>query len=271
MDKTDARNLYLDLMKRCLTNWVYGAEEVRECRGRNVKGLLARLAAARGLRLVEKRPMNPERRREGSDHPPTAHTMIGMRRLDALQNCVEEVLAHGVPGDLVETGVWRGGSVIFMRAVLKAWGVTDRVVWVADSFRGLPPPDPTSYPADAGDRHFTRRELAISAADVRRNFAAYGLLDEQVRFLEGWFKDTLPAAPFERLAVMRLDGDLYESTMDALTHLYPKLSPGGFAIVDDYGLLPPCRQAVDDYRRAHGIAEPVVPIDRTGVFWRRGE
>jgi O-methyltransferase len=104
---------------------------------------------------------------------------------------------------------------------------------------------------------------------VKENFRRYGLLDEQVRFLKGFFHDTLPGAPIERLAVIRLDGDMYESTMDGLVNLYPKLSPGGFIIVDDYGAVPACKQAVHDYRNAHGIEEEIVPIDWTGVFWRR--
>ena len=86
--------------------------------------------------------------------------------------------------------------------------------------------------------------------------------------LEGWFKDTLPTVADRTWAVIRLDGDMYESTMDALTNLYPQLSPGGFLIVDDYGF-EPCRQAVADYRAAHGIDEPIEEIDWLGAFWRR--
>ena len=85
----------------------------------------------------------------------------------------------------------------------------------------------------------------------------------------GWFRDTLPKAPIERLAVLRLDGDMYESTTLALTHLYPKLAPGGYAIVDDYQVVPGCRQAVDDFRSQHGIVEPIRQIDWAGVYWRR--
>jgi O-methyltransferase len=156
-----------------------------------------------------------------------------------------------------------------MRGVLKIFGSTERVVWVADSFQGLPKPDPEQYPADAGDRHWTRPELAVSLEEVKANFARYGLLDDQVRFLVGWFRDTLPAAPMSQLAVLRLDGDMYESTMDGLLHLYPKLSRGGYVILDDYGAVPGCRAAVEDFRREHGIDEPVERIDWTGVFWQR--
>jgi O-methyltransferase len=194
--------------------------------------------------------------------------MIGAVRLENLRGCIEQVVADGVPGDLIETGVWRGGACIFMRGVLKTLGVTDRRVWVADSFEGLPPPNPEKYPQDAGLHLEQYSELAISLDEVKRNFERYNLLDEQVQFLKGWFRDTLPGAPIERLAVMRLDGDLYESTMDALTSLYQRLSVGGFVIVDDY-CIPACRAAVEDFRASQGIADEIVAIDWTGVFWRR--
>ena len=195
--------------------------------------------------------------------------MIGLKRLDNLQYCVEHVLEERIPGDLIETGVWRGGASIFMRAVLKAYGDAVRRVWVADSFCGLPEPDAARYPADAGDRHHTAPQLAVSLAEVRANFSRYRLLDDQVRFLPGWFNDTLPNAPIERLAVMRLDGDMYGSTMEALTHLYPKLSIGGYVILDDYGAVPGCREATEDFRAQQGITEPMERIDWTGVFWKR--
>jgi hypothetical protein len=97
-----------------------------------------------------------------------------------------------------------------------------------------------------------------------------GLLDEQVRFLPGWFSDTLPTAPIERLAVLRLDGDMYGSTMEALEALYPKLSVGGYVIVDDYGAVPQCKEAVTDFRAAHQIIDPMETVDWTGVYWQRG-
>jgi hypothetical protein len=194
--------------------------------------------------------------------------MIGLKRLDNLQHCVERVLNDGIPGDLIETGVWRGGACILMRAILRAYGDRTRKVWLADSFAGLPPPDPGKYPADAGDLLHTYDVLAVSRETVANNFAAYGLLDEQVCFLQGWFKDTLPDAPIRQLAVMRLDGDMYESTIQALEALYDRLSPGGFVIIDDY-FLEPCAQAVQDFRSRHGIADPIHDIDGQGRYWRR--
>lgn len=245
----NARVLYLDLMKKCLTDFIYGDVVAKP--------------------NLTPEPFNPEVRTQGRDWPAYAHTMIGLRRLENLQFCVEQLLDRNVPGDLIETGVWRGGATIFMRAILKAYGVSDRRVWAADSFAGLPAPDPAKYPADEGDRLHEYGELAVSLEQVRANFARYDLLDDQVRFLKGWFRDTLPHAPFERLALIRLDGDMYESTMDGLVNLYPKLSAGGYLIVDDYGCYDSCRRAVHDYRNAHGITEEIHEIDWTGVYWQR--
>jgi hypothetical protein len=240
--------LYLDLMKRILANVIYS------------RAVPEKFDDRRRERI----------RREGGAWPRMAHTMIGFKRLSNLQFCVEDVIERRVPGDLIETGVWRGGACIFMRAILKVHGVADRRVWVADSFEGLPRPSAGKYPADAGLRLHTAKALAVSVDEVQANFKEYGLLDEQVRFLRGWFCDSLPRAPIERLAVLRLDGDMYESTMDALVNLYPRLSAGGYVIVDDYGAVPSCRLAIEDFRREHGITEPLRQIDWSGVYWSRG-
>jgi O-methyltransferase len=245
---SDARSMYLDLMKKCLLNLIYQDSDTQ------------------GGRPI---PYNEKSRVEGRRWPTVAHSMVGQKRLDNVQFCIEDVLSRGVPGDLMETGVWRGGVVILMRAVLKAHGVVDRRIWAADSFEGLPPPNAEKYPADAGLHLNKFEELAISQEQVQENFRRYGLLDEQVHFLKGWFRDTLPTAPVKQIAVLRLDGDLYESTMDSLTHLYPKLVIGGYIIIDDYGDIAACRKAVTDYRQAHGITESIVQIDWTGAYWKK--
>ena len=155
-----------------------------------------------------------------------------------------------------------------MRAVLYAYNVGDRYVWVADSFEGLPKP---SLPED-GILDFSADRapiLAVSEEEVRDNFRRYGLLDGQVRFVKGWFRDTLHCAPIQNLALLRLDGDLYESTMDALNGLYDKVVPGGFVIVDDYGDLEPCRRAIDEFRTIHNIFDELETIDWTGRYWRK--
>jgi hypothetical protein len=205
----------------------------------------------------------------GRDWPKNADTMIGIKRLENIRECVKTVIEEDVPGDLVETGVWRGGASIFMRAALDAFGDSTRKIWCADSFEGLPAPDLDRYPQDAGVTWHTHSVLAVSLEQVKANFAKYGLLDSRVIFLKGWFKDTLPAAPIERISILRLDGDMYASTMDALNALYTKVSPGGFVIVDDYGIPEDgCRKAITDFRSAHEIYFPIQDIDGWGVFWR---
>jgi O-methyltransferase len=268
-----AADAYLDLLARCLTRSLLPEEyeQLGWTRSWRQK-LLApaqRVLAQRGLEIV--RRVEPP---DFSGPPATLHwparaeTMISPERLANVRWCVTDVITRGVPGDVIETGVWRGGATIMMRAVLRAHGVTDRFVWVADSFRGLPKPDATRWPADGGLDLSGYSQLAVSAAEVRANFERYGLLDEQVRLLEGWFEDTLPTAPIAQLAVLRLDGDLYGSTIVALEALYPKLSKGGYVIVDDYGEVPACRRAVEDYRGTNGITAEIQTIDSTGVFWQ---
>jgi len=247
----ELRDMYLDLLKQCLLGMIYQDPP----------------AMAPPVGNVPTKTYVPEFRELGRDVPSRAHSMIGLRRMENLQACIETALAEDVPGDLIETGVWRGGATIFMRGVLKAYGVTDRIVWVADSFAGLPVPNPERYPLDAVWAVSAGR-IAVSLERVRENFARFGLLDDQVRFLPGWFRDTLPTAPITQLAVLRMDGDLYESTWDALTHLYPKLSAGGYVIVDDYWYNT-CRQAVHDYREAQDIRETIRDIDGQGAFWRK--
>jgi hypothetical protein len=205
-----------------------------------------------------------------------AVSMLPLVRFDNLQSCMIQTIRDGIPGDFIETGAWRGGATIFMRGVLKALGVEDRTVWVADSFEGLPEPDPERFPLEAKAHNGPVMSelfyhLAAPIEEVRENFEIYGLLDDQVRFLKGWFKDTLPSAPIEQLAVLRLDGDYYESTMDALQSLYDKVSEGGFVIVDDYGegSWTYCRQAVDEFRRERGIVDRLLKVDTPAVYWRK--
>ena len=265
--------LYLDLLKRALTRTL-APEPYAEIDPLVGSWKRAALPLRRGLRLigldlVRLANHDPHDRAEGRDHPPGAETMIGLRRLDNLQECIVDVLRSDVPGDLFEAGVWRGGAAIFMRGALEAFGDEQRTVWAADSYAGLPRPDAAKYPHDAGDQFWRNPHLVVPLSTVQENFRRYGLLDDRVRFLEGWFEDTLPTAPVERIAVLRLDGDMYGSTIVALRALYSKLSVGGYAIVDDYGAVPACRAAVEDFRAEQGITEELMTIDWTGVYWRR--
>ena len=272
-ESPDATTRYLDLLKAALSFTLWPEPPIpierfhRPWHRQLVVTLLSRLLRGKRLQVVRPSNATQAQREAGVTWPAYADRMIGVARLNSLQHCVETVLREGVPGDLIETGVWRGGACILMRAVLAAHGVRDRQVFVADSFDGCPPPDPEKHPADRGDAHHAHRYLAVSEAEVRHNFARYGLLDGQVTFLRGWFKDSLPTAPIGQLAVLRLDGDLYGSTMDALTALYPRLSRGGFCIIDDYSL-PACQAAVDEYRQAHNVTAPMMHVDWTCRVWR---
>lgn len=273
MAESAATTLYLDLLKQVLTRALFESEDVayeppRDAPERPLWEVL-RDHSPSGVGLVRRRRLDRAKRAEGRDWPADAETMIGLRRLDNVQACVEQVLEDDVPGDLLEAGVWRGGAAILMRATLAVHGDANRRVWVADSFEGLPRPDAERYPADAGDRHWTRAELAVSLEQVRRNFERYGMLDGRVEFLEGWFEDTLPAAPVQQLAVLRADGDMYGSTMDILRSMEPKVAPGGFVIIDDFGAIEQCRRAVEDYRSEVGITDEIHEVDWTGVYWRK--
>jgi len=265
---------YLNLMKKVLTHSLWPEEFFFIKKGENVslksylKNSLVNFLGKRKLALVKMQSTDKILFEEGKGWPLYAETMVGYIRLENIRYCLEDIIKNKIPGDLIETGVWRGGSVIFMKAILKANNINDRIVWVADSFEGLPKPDAEKYPADKGDQHYLWDELKISKETVQTNFNKYGLLDNNVKFLKGWFKDTLPIAPIKHLALLRIDGDIYESTMDALKNLYPKLSSGGYVIIDDF-LNDSCVKAVNDYRKENGIDDEIIKIDWTGVYWKK--
>jgi O-methyltransferase len=275
----DPAELYLRLLKDVLLriNPPERYKEFPKSRLRNRSAVAAslypriqRLLRRWNLSLVSTN-INRKQQHSGQSWPAEADSMIGAARMDNIHQCIRTVLHEGVPGDFIETGIWRGGACIFMRGALAAYGDTARNVWAADSFEGLPRPDP-KYAADLESTYDFYRysdTLAVSLEQVKANFEKYGLLDERVKFLKGWFKDTLPTAPIERLAILRLDGDMYESTIQVLEALYPKVSRGGFVIVDDFDISE-CRKAVGDYRQRQGITDEIVDIDGMGVFWRVG-
>jgi hypothetical protein len=195
--------------------------------------------------------------------------MAGVRRLENLRELMQQAIDQGIPGDFVEAGVWRGGCCILMRGILAANAIKDRQVYVIDSFEGLPPPNPDLFPQDEGLNLHLYTELAVPLEQVKANFARYGLLDHQVVFVKGLFQNTLPSLAAGPFALIRLDGDLYESTYVALKALYPKLSPGGFVIIDDYKLISAVEAAVLDYRTRMGVDSPIHDIDWSGVWWQK--
>ena len=265
--------LYLDLMKKVLTRaQTANGMERHKIRPHGPKSWLLdrlnRMAVRFGLEVVRLTPSCAEdyleSGHEARNRVEDAETMLGTRQLDNMQRCIVDVLSQDIPGDLIEAGVWRGGMTIFMRAVLRAYQITDRKVWVADSFAGLPE-------IDSLQETFAwhRSDMAVSLETVKNNFARYGLLDGQVGFLKGFFSETLPMAPIRQLSILRVDADLYESTRDVLRNLYSALSIGGYAIFDDYRNLPDCRRAIDEFRREQGIEEEICRIDERAVYWQK--
>lgn len=279
----DPASLYVDLLEMAVSEALRPTQSVlvsvpskRPARGARVSSWLRyggqRLLSIKDYELARRIDIPPTFVTDGvydSRIPFSGETMIGLKRLDNVRRCVESVLEDQVPGDLIETGVWRGGCAIFMRGILAAHGVGHRSVWLADSFAGVPEPDTSRYPLDGFSDLHNQLGLVVSREDVEANFRRFGLLDDQVRFIEGWFEETLPTLAGHTWSLIRLDGDLYQSTIEGLENLYPGLSPGGYCIVDDYGTYSACRQAVEDYRAKQKIDEPIVDIDGAGAFWRR--
>jgi O-methyltransferase len=196
------------------------------------------------------------------------YTMTGVPRLHALVIAVRHLVRARVPGAFVECGVWRGGSVLAMIATLQQLGVDDREVHLFDTFEGMTEPDqrdtsPIDRPAveiweEAEGRpwpEFFSPELFNEDA-VREVVLSTGYPAERVHFVRGPVQQTLPAAAPERIALLRLDTDWYESTRHELEHLYPRLFAGGVLVVDDYGHWEGCRRAVDEY--FDGQAEPIL-------------
>jgi O-methyltransferase len=265
--------MYLDLLKKTLTRVISarGVERhtIRPAGTRsralhNVNRYISRL----GLELVKLTPSDVSDYLE-SGHAATnrvedAETMLGIRQLDQMQDCIRDVLNRGVPGDLLEAGVWRGGMTIFMRGVLKAFGDRERKVWVVDSFAGLPRVNKEIETFD-----WAQGDMAVSLDEVKNNFTKYGLLDDRVEFVKGYFSETLPQAQIGPLAVLRVDADLYQSTLDVLRNLYSHLSIGGYAVFDDYYNLPDCNRAIHEFRQERGIASEIVRIDGRAVYWRK--
>lgn len=186
-------------------------------------------------------------------------TLIGPKLLDEFRVMIEQVHDRKIPGEIVETGVWRGGACIWAAAVLEYLG-SDRKVYVCDSFEGLPkvssPKETISFDGATS--------LAVSLEEVEENFRKFGLLHRAV-FIKGWFKDTMPSLNIP-VAVLRLDGDMYESTDDVLRYMYDRVSPGGYVIVDDYQL-PSCKQAVDELRSRKKLRGSL-PV-RPGVWFQK--
>ena len=237
--------MYLTLLKQCLLDNIYDSI-VMGC-GENI-----------GEKATNQQINN------GTYWPKRAHTMIGEKRLSNIEECFQEIIKKKIPGDLIETGVWRGGACIFMAGINKYY-CENRTIYVADSFEGLPPPD-KKYPADEGDIHHSINCFAVGLDEVKDNFKRYDLLDDNVKFIKGFFEHSLKNTDIKQLALLRLDGDMYSSTIQVLEQLYDKVSSGGYIIIDDYALSG-CFKAINDFRRERNITSELKVVDWTGRYW----
>jgi O-methyltransferase len=204
------------------------------------------------------------------------YTMTSPRRIAALCDGVEHAVRAEVPGAVVECGVWKGGSMMAAALTLLRLGVSDRDLYLFDTFQGMPPPTRedvfSAYDGYSPMRHWRRRRREgganawhyVAADEVRAAVLSTGYPAERVHLVEGRVEDTLPAAAPDEIALLRLDTDWYESTRHELVHLYPRLSPGGVLILDDYGHYEGARRAVDEYFEAEGGRPLLGRIDYTG-------
>lgn len=199
----------------------------------------------------------------------------GFTRCMDLRVKIEDVLWNCVPGDVVECGVWRGGIPLFVVGALQAYQADPtRLVWLADSFEGLPAFDTgRRWQADSGFERGSdgQQALQVSLSDVQEHFKQYGLDLPNIRVLKGYFSETLPTAPISQIAILRVDGDLYSSTYQILEYLYPKVVIGGYVLLDDW-ILPQSRRAALDYRRQHNVTDPIRKDSTRSfptMFWQR--
>lgn len=274
-DRDRLRNRYLSLLKRSVGNMLYPELELQighlERGADGLSGVeLQRFQRDIAERQAESFAAVMAGKHQGTGPLRYAHTMIGLFRLSNIERCAEQIIAEHIPGDFLEAGVCKGGAAIFMRALQIAHGASERKTFVVDSFEGVPPSDQprdSAYGLHLEEARFPW--LACGEQNVRDHFARYDLLDPNVEFVKGWLADSLPRAAIGPLALLRIDVDLYSSTLECLDLLYDKVVAGGFVIVDDYGYLECCRDAVDEFRARRGVREPIRWVDGSGIYWRK--
>ena len=209
-------------------------------------------------------------------------TMTSSERLWVLLSATRYICDQGITGAFVECGVWRGGSVMAMATALKGRGVTDRQIWLYDTFAGMTEPTEKDVEAVTG---VTATQMLTSTptgdgnnvwciagrADVETNVLSTGYPRDQFVFVEGDVAQTLHQQRPEKISLLRLDTDWYESTRVSLETLYPRLSPGGICILDDYGHWQGARDAVDEYFATSSRRPLMLPIDYSGRIFIKPE
>lgn len=244
--------------------------------------LVRRVTRRFGVDVVRYRPVPPDFAPDEAALVRSVRefTMTSPERLLGLVHAVRWLVGEQVDGAFVECGVWRGGSMMAVARTLRSAGVTDRELYLFDTFDGMTAP--TEADADFRGRpaqaRFWRTRRGPNSSDwcratlpeVRENLARTGYPADRLHFVPGPVEETVPAAAPERIALLRLDTDWYESTRHELVHLWPRLMPGGVCILDDYGYWAGSRKAVDGYLSEHGIRVLLHRLDHTGRMIVKG-
>jgi len=254
---------YFDLLKKSITNFLY----------RDINDWAEQMISASGNPSVCQDSSACESEWDisqgasgfdGHSVPEEGHSVMRLGSLTHIQFIVEDVLTQGIPGDLLEAGCYRGGNSVLMRALLEDDDSGQRIVWVADSFQGIPLPISEKGKRVDETRNWKSR-YNVSQHFVESVFRRYGYLDQKTKFLPGFFNETLPSSGISHLAMIHIDVDAYDSTMDVLESMYPKLSVGGYVVIDDFHLNA-VRTAITEYRSKHKIVEPILPVPSDYVF-----
>ena len=266
---------YLDLLKKSLSGSLlseYYRPIYRDSRNlltSHIRNFIIDSFDNLGMPLAKKVITDFNEREEGLDRPFYGETLIGLKRLNIVQNLIHNAIKNKIPGDFIEAGCFRGGVGIFVFHMLKILGENNRKIYLADSFQGLPKPNPKNFPKDTIFLNIPKDLGLICSIDtVKNNFRKYNALGPNVKFLKGWFSDTLPKLKNEKFFTIRVDGDYYQSTYESLENLYPGLSLGGYAIMDDYGLNV-ATSAIIDFRKKYNIKEEMKFSGKIGCYWEK--
>ena len=242
------RAAYIDLLKRSITNYLYlgGDKPIEDFR------CVSHYDLATSTWKIERlsQPL----------------TLLNKDQLDLIEKAILSIEERRVPGDFIEAGIWRGGAIILMRALIDAYSLDGRRVFAADSFAGIPKNvRAVNDPVDEWNDRWV-----ASLDEVQRSIDRFGLLDEKVLFVVGFFEDSLKHLAGERFSLVRLDSDSYDSVETSLEHLYPITSKGGIVIIDDWHL-PGCKMAVLDYRERYGITDQIQEYGANAYWVKRQE
>lgn len=267
------------LLSKAIAAWNKARPEATNPMRTQYLKLMAETLTGINLRIPEyhrsniEKPFDFDARSFGLDWPMYGYSMVGSYRLQNIHYLLLELEKNSISGDFIEAGVWRGGSCIFATAVMEAYNMEDRKVFVADSFQGLPP---SSQSKDENKWiGLGNGFLEVSQEEVALNFEAFGMLTPRVEFIEGFFRHSLPIfrdsmrSRARQIAFARLDADMYESTMDVLFNIFEFIPIGGIIVFDDFFTVPEESQAAVQFWELHGLEENFHDIDGSGVWWRK--